>query len=56
MIGGFWINSEIKSEMGGLPFTGLITLVYEPGRGRKFVQTTVHFICQSLNPGRDFYL
>lgn len=56
MIGGFWIDSEIKSVMGGSPFTGLMTLGYDPGKGRKFVQTIVHFICQSLNTGREFYL
>jgi len=30
MIGGFWILSEMKSEIAGAPFTGIMMLGYDP--------------------------
>jgi hypothetical protein len=39
-IGGFWVQSEIKSEMMGKPMVGLQTLGYDP-KSKKYVGTWV---------------
>ncbi len=39
-IGGFWVMGEIKSEMMGQPFTGIITVGYDPEK-KKYVGTWI---------------
>ncbi|MFO0945150.1 MAG: DUF1579 domain-containing protein [Planctomycetota bacterium] len=46
-LGGFWILSEQKSEMFGVPFTGLMTLGYDASK-KKFVGTWVDSMSGNL--------
>ena len=39
-LGGFWIHSELKSEVSGMPIHGLLTLGYDAKKG-KYVGTWV---------------
>lgn len=39
-VGGFWIHSEQKGEIMGMPFTGLLTLGYDEKK-KKYVGTWV---------------
>ena len=39
-VGGFWIHGEMKSEIMGMAFTGLLTLGYDE-KGKKYVGTWV---------------
>jgi hypothetical protein len=39
-LGGFWSVGEIKTEFGGAPFTGIMTLGYDP-HAKKYVGTWV---------------
>jgi hypothetical protein len=40
MVGGFWVTVEHKGEFMGAPFTGIMTLGYDPEK-KKFVGTWV---------------
>jgi hypothetical protein len=40
MIGGFWLLAESKGEMLGTPFTGIMTLGYDP-KSEKYIGTWV---------------
>jgi hypothetical protein len=39
-LGGFWILSEVKADMMGMPFTGVMTVGYDPEK-KKYVGTWV---------------
>ena len=40
MVGGFWAMLENKGEIMGAPFTGILTLGYDP-QGKKYVGTWI---------------
>lgn len=46
-IGGFWCVSEYKGEFQGAPFTGVMTIGYDPKK-QKYVGTWVCSMCHDL--------
>jgi hypothetical protein len=40
MIGGFWLVAENKGDMFGTPFTGIMTLGYDP-KSKKYIGTWI---------------
>jgi uncharacterized protein DUF1579 len=54
MVGDFWLLSDFKTEMMGMPFTGHGTLGYDPAR-KKYVSTWVDSMTPALSLGESDY-
>lgn len=54
MVGDFWVVSDFKTEMMGMPFTGHGTLGYDPAR-KKYVSSWIDSMTPTLSLGESDY-
>jgi hypothetical protein len=54
MVGEFWLVSDFKTEMMGMPFTGHGTLGYDPAK-KKYVSSWIDSMTTTLSLGESDY-